>query len=475
MSDEEDRRRELELERELWHRKCRAEFLPFCIEALQPIGQAPAKHQRLLITYLEALLRGDFDRLLVLMPYGSAKSTYVSRLFIAWALAHIAGLQVIFVGNTEQFALDNAGFIQRIIKENSAALDYDLTTDRKDLFGTTNGGRVFSTGVGGTVLGFRANLIVADDLIRSREEAYSQGQRDKQYGWFSNDLLSRRLPDLRVVCIGTPQHEDDILARLQNEPEGRWRVLRLPAEAEENDPLGRAPGEFLWADDPRDPSYADDTKRRKAELLQTLPHLWYGPYQLQPYPPEGDLFHPDKMPIFDSPPKCTERVRAWDLAASAGKGDATCGMLIGRMRDPSAGPGRYSYIILDVQHDRLGPQDVRQLVMRTAKLDGASTRIWLPQDPGSAGVDMVDSLTRMLSGYPVKAERMSGNKETRAMIPAAQLNAGRIGMVKAPWNAPLKAELASFPGGRFDDQVDALSLGYSKIEADSTLAQWLRL
>jgi predicted phage terminase large subunit-like protein len=206
-----------------------------------------------------------------------------------------------------------------------------------------------------------------------------------------------------------------------------------------------------------------------------LPHLWYGPYQLAPYPPEGDLFHPDKMPIFDQAPKCTEKVRAWDFGASAGKGDATCGMLIGRVRDPSGGPANWSYVILDVQHDRLGPQDVRQLVMRTAKLDGAGVRIWLPQDPGSAGVDMVDSLTRMLMGYPVKSERMSGSKETRAMIPAAQLNLGRIGMVKAPWNAPVKAELASFPGGRHDDIVDALSLGYAKIEADSTLAQWLRL
>jgi predicted phage terminase large subunit-like protein len=469
---DQDERRAVELERELWFRRCRHEFLPFCLEALQPLGQTPARHHRLLIAYLEALMRGDFDRLLILMPYGSGKSYYVDRLFIPWALAHRPGLQVIFTSNTETFTLDMSGHIQRTIKENADALGYDLTTDRKDIWSTTNGSRVFAVSVGGTVLGFRGNLIVADDLIRSREEAYSQGQRDKLYGWFTNDLLSRRLPDLKVVCIGTPQHEDDILARLQDEPGGRWRVLRLPALAEANDPLGRFPGEPLWADDPRLPSYADDLKRRQAELLATLPHLWYGPYQLAPYPPEGDLFHPDKMPMLDEAPPCFERVRAWDLAASDGKGDATAGILLGHvLHNGKVG----DYVILDLVHERLGPQGVRDLIMRTAIMDGHTTQIWLPQDPGSAGLDLADSLTRMLSGYPAKAERMSGSKQTRAMIPAAQLNAGRIAMVKAPWNAQLKMELAAFPGGRHDDVVDALSLGFAKIETDSALAKWLRL
>jgi predicted phage terminase large subunit-like protein len=467
-----DVRRLLSLERELWYRRCRSEFLPFCIEALQSYGHSPARHHRLLIAELEALLKGDFDRLLVLLPYGSGKSTYTDRLFIPWAMAHKPGLQVIFVSNTETFTLDMSGHIQRTVKENSAALGYDLATDRKDIWSTTNGSRVLAVSVGGTVLGFRGNLIVADDLIRSREEAYSQGQRDKLYGWFTNDLLSRRLPDLKVVVIGTPQHEDDLLARLQDEPGGRWRVLRLPALAEANDPLGRLPGEPLWVDDPRSPSYANDTLRRRDELLATLPHLWYGPYQLAPYPPEGDLFHPEKMPVLDEPPPCFKRVRGWDLAASAGKGDATVGILIGhRMEHGRVG----DYAILDLVHERLGPQDVRDLVMRTAIMDGHTTQIWLPQDPGSAGLDLADSLTRMLSGYPAKAERMSGSKATRAMIPAAQLNAGRIALVKAPWNAPLKMELAAFPGGRHDDIVDALSLAFSKIETDSALAKWLRL
>jgi len=61
--------------------------------ALDPLGQKPAAHHRLLLAELEALSRGEADRLMVLMPPGSAKSTYTSAYNV------VAGLNsTIFVG-----------------------------------------------------------------------------------------------------------------------------------------------------------------------------------------------------------------------------------------------------------------------------------------------------------------------------------------------------------------------------------------
>jgi hypothetical protein len=45
---------------------------------LGPSGQSPAPHHRFLLEQLEAISRGTIDRLMVLMPPGSAKSTYAS-------------------------------------------------------------------------------------------------------------------------------------------------------------------------------------------------------------------------------------------------------------------------------------------------------------------------------------------------------------------------------------------------------------
>jgi predicted phage terminase large subunit-like protein len=89
-------------------------------------------------------------------------------------------------------------------------------------------------------------------------------------------------------------------------------------------------------------------------------------------------------------------------------------------------------------------------------------------------VDQADSYIRMLTGYQVESERMSGDKATRADAAASQANIGRIGMVRAPWNAAFIEELAAFPRGVHDDQVDALSLAFSKLENDP-LAVWMRL
>lgn len=46
--------------------------------ALAPQGHAPAAHHRLLIRELEGLAAGRWDRLMLLLPPGSAKSTYAS-------------------------------------------------------------------------------------------------------------------------------------------------------------------------------------------------------------------------------------------------------------------------------------------------------------------------------------------------------------------------------------------------------------
>jgi hypothetical protein len=46
--------------------------------------QTPARHHRLLMDELEMVSTGETDRLMVLMPPGSAKSTYTSILFPAW-------------------------------------------------------------------------------------------------------------------------------------------------------------------------------------------------------------------------------------------------------------------------------------------------------------------------------------------------------------------------------------------------------
>jgi hypothetical protein len=62
--------------------------------------------------------------------------------------------------------------------------------------------------------------------------------------------------------------------------EVKGRVISIPAIAEEDDPLGRDPGEYLW-DDPSGYNYAAFLRARQRE---TSPMMWAALYQQRPAP-----------------------------------------------------------------------------------------------------------------------------------------------------------------------------------------------
>jgi predicted phage terminase large subunit-like protein len=477
MSLAQDQARLLELEREQWHRECRRSFQSFCVEALAPLGQRPALHHVLIIRELQALADGGAgaaDRLMILAPPGSAKSTYVSRLYPTWFLARHPGAQIIGASHTAGLAEENSGHVQRLILDYPEMLGYGLATDAKDKWQTSTRGEYRAFGVGGGVRGFRADLALIDDPIRTYAEADSETLRESTWSWFTVDLLSRWTPSMRIVMIATPMHEDDLMGRLLRVQPERWKVVRLPALSEGvGDLLGRPEGAPLWDDDGY--GYGGRLLAVRAEMEQQgKSRDWHSQYQGRPRPAEGALFYPNMMPIIEPGmiPEISMRVRAWDFAASASRGDWTVGLLLGRSYQRDTWESRW--VVLDVQRVRAGPEEVRALVRRVAEADGGGTKIWLPRDPGSAGVDQVDSMTRLLTGYSVRNERMTGSKETRAEACAAQSNMGRVSMVRALWNAAFIEELAAFPRGVHDDQVDALSLAFSKMDSDA-LAVWMKL
>jgi predicted phage terminase large subunit-like protein len=441
------------------------------VEALTARGETPALHHRLIASELQSVAMGRIRRLMILAPPGSAKTTYASRLFPAWYFAFRPGSSIIGTSHTQELSETNSGHVMRFVRENAATLGYDLVNDAKGRWVSNNGCSYLAGSVGSAILGFRANIAIIDDPIRSKQDADSETARESTWQWFTNDLLSRLTPDWAVILIATPFHEDDLMGRLMRVQAEDWRVLRLPALAEDDDPLGRQPGQPLWTDDAY--GYGGRLLGIVAEAERDgRSRDFTAMYQLRPRPPEGTMFLPAKMPVIEPSmmPRLSESVRGWDFAASA-KGDFTVGLKLARVADRNL---PYAWVIVDVVRFRGMPEEVRASVRTVAKADGFGTKVWIPKDPGAAGVDQAESFIRMLSGHRVEAERMTGDKATRAEACAAQLNIGRVAMLRANWNMALVEELASFPRGVHDDQVDALSLAFGKMENDP-LGVWLRL
>jgi predicted phage terminase large subunit-like protein len=420
---------------------------------LSPFGQKPAQHHVLLLEALEDVASGKSDRLMVLMPPGAAKSTYASVLFPAWWLAKRPRGAVIAAAHTGNLARLFGGQVRTLLREHGAWLGCGLVRGEAGAgqFRTTTHGSYYAVGVRGPVTGRRADLLLIDDPIRSQAEADSTAARARIWNWYRADVATRLKPRGAIVLIMTRWHCDDLAGRLLDAGD-RWEVLRLPALAEADDPMGRQPGEALWPD-------WEDVAALGRKRAMVGERTWMALYQQQPMAGQGGFFVPARIAVLDTAPEVVACVRAWDLAATRGSDgdpDWTVGLKLGRTANGQ-------FVVLDVVRLRGNPGEVEAAIHRTAAVDGRGVRIALPQDPGQAGRSQISYMVRQLAGFTVVFSPETGPKDKRAGPVSAQTAAGNLAIVRAGWNAALLDELGDFPVGTKDDQVDALSRAFGEL------------
>jgi predicted phage terminase large subunit-like protein len=316
----------------------------------------------------------------------------------------------------------------------------------------TSGGEYYAAGVGVGIAGFRADLAVIDDPVRSREDADSQAVRDRNWDWYKTDLSTRLRPGGRVVLIQTRWHEDDLAGRILAEAETsgeQWHVLSLPAEAEPDDPLGRQPGELLWDDEY---GYARFLKREKATQL---PRNWSALYQQRPAPETGNYFRDDWFrPYVNPPERSTLNVYGGsDYAVTSNGGDYTVHAVVG------VDPENQMYL-LDLWR---GQTSSDQWIEAWCGLVEKWKPLFWAEERGQIISGIGPYLQRRAierKAYTHREQFVSrGDKATRA-----QSFRGRLAMLglyvptRALWYPDLRSELLSFPAGKYDDQVDALGL-----------------
>jgi hypothetical protein len=151
----------------------------------------------------------------------------------------------------------------------------------------TAGGEYYGVGAGVGIAGFRADLGIGDDFFGSREDAFSETVRRKRWDWYIDDFSARLKPGAKRILMNTRWHEEDVAGRVLAQFEKgivRGKVISIPAVAESSDdPLGRAPGEYLW-DDPGGYDYGSFLRSRQRE---TSPMMWSALYQQRSAPEEG--------------------------------------------------------------------------------------------------------------------------------------------------------------------------------------------
>jgi predicted phage terminase large subunit-like protein len=216
----------------------------------------------------------------------------------------------------------------------------------------------------------------------------------------------------------------------------------------QRDPLRRRAGEALAPG--RYSREALDALRRDVGSLG-----WNAEYQGAPMAAEGNRFKRAWFEIVDALPAECRRVRYWDKAATAGGGAYTAGVLLGCSGN--------RYYVANVVRGQWSAGERDRMMRQTAELDGIDVSQWVEQEPGSGGKESAEATVRLLAGFAVYAETVTGDKDTRLEPFAAQCEAGNVSLLRGGWNGAFLDELAALPNGRYRDQSDAAGGAFNKL------------
>jgi len=398
---------------------------------------------------LEAVERGDITRLMLFCPPRTGKTELLIR-FVAWYLGRNPDRPVLYASYGADLAWEKSGEARAVVASEEFGETFpgvrlspaSHSVQRWRIAGRRGG--VQAQGVGGPLTGKGGQLIVVDDPVKNRAEADSATIRAATWKWYTSTLRTRLEPDGRMILVMTRWHEDDLAGRLLATAAGdakadQWAVVKLPALAKADDPLGRQPGAAL------DPGRYDE-----AALVQLRASIgsrdWTALYDQEPRQEEGNVFKRAWLTMTPTAPAEFRRaVVAWDTAyESKEQNDFAAAVLVGQQAD-----GRFYVRVL--VHERL---EFPELLNR-AKAVLAS---WPQAEHVVEGKASGKSLRQALraEGIPLIEVEPQGDKVARANAMTRYFESGLVVIQDGAAGEGLVQELLNFPQGAHDDQVDAL-------------------
>lgn len=398
-------------------------------------------------------------RLIINMAPQEGKSERVSIAYPIWCLSRRPDMRIVLTSYSQMLANRNGRRIRNLIRSHpEIGLSIDPAYRAVGEWGLVDSqgsslGSVYSVGRGGGVTGRAVDLLIIDDPVKGYQDASSRLVRDQTEEWFKSDLRTRLGPGAPIVIIQTRWHYDDLSGRLISSDKSPWRVVNIPAQAEDsNDPLGRKPGEFLTSVRGRS---VEEWESIKTEVGS---YTWSALYQGRPSPKKAGLINTSALSVV-SPDSIIRRsgsanftllpmdvIHSWDLSFSGRESsDYVAGQVWGRYGQ--------NYYLLDWIHQKLDfSQTVEQLVQLYHRWPQTSKILVEQAANGEALISHLSN--RGLPLYPVKPK---SSKEVRAIACQPLIEAGSIHLVDNPGVEVLLGEFRDFPNGKNDDQVDAMT------------------
>jgi predicted phage terminase large subunit-like protein len=410
---------------------------------------------------LEAVERGEIRQLIFCMPPRHGKTELATKRLAAWYHGKHPNHDIAVASYSDTMAEDMGADTRAIMSTTQYKQVFPNFRLRrggtaKSNIQTVEGGRAVFVGKGGALTGRGMHLGIGDDLFKDHEEARSQAARDAAWNWFTKVFMTRRMGPKLVILTMTRWHSDDIIGRI-TDPEnpnynaieaGKWKIIRLPAIAEDGDPLGREIGQPLW------PARYDLDFLESQQRLDPLGFAAL--YQQRPSAADGILFRRENIRRYkpDELPADLTYYSASDHAVG-----------VKQRNDPSVllkvgVDAQDNIYILECDWRRM-PTDVAVEAMLA--MAGGKTRplLWWAERghiSQSIGPFLRKRMQETEVYINIREVTPIGDKQARAQSIAARVATGKVFFPIGPiWAEKAIDEMMAFPNGTHDDFVDALA------------------
>jgi len=413
------------------------------------------KHLDVVDEKLMQVSKGEIKRLIIAMPPRHGKSERVSRKFPAWHIGRNPNDEMILAS----YSVDLSRGFSRIARDTLAKhsdlfeVSIDPFNQSAESWGTEgHRGGLHAAGVGGPITGKGARIAIIDDPVKNAEEADSETMREKIWDWYTSTLYTRLTPDGAIIVVMTRWHEDDLVGRLLKKEadeiaEGshrgeQWTVINFPALAESDDYLNRAEGEALW------PEHGFDKERMEQIKIDVGSRVFNALYQQRPSAAEGNLLNRAWWRYYDpqNPPQFASKLISVDAAFKDGEDNDYVVLQVWGKNGPNM------YLIEQIRAKMNFPATVQSINNLVAKHPDAPLKLIEDKANGSA---IIQTLQTTVGG--VIGVNPEGGKIARVNAVSAYIESGNVYLPRTTWISDFVEEAASFPNGKHDDQVDAMS------------------
>ena len=415
---------------------------------------------------------GGCRYLCVCVPPRHGKSDAVSRRYPAWHLIRNPDHEVMLSSYNHQLATDMSYEVRQLMYE--VGREYGVTVQRKresvDRWRLSgHAGCMYAVGIGGTVTGRGAHVLIADDYCKNREDADSLTMRDKVWFSFQSDMMTRLAPNHAVIIVANRWHSDDLIGRIQrrNDPASKDYDPDFPKFEVLNFPAWDSKRGWLFPE-----RYTETWYKSLRAFMGS--YSWSAQGLQEPKPRKGNMLRVDLVNWIDRKdlPLNLRPRRGWDLASSEKElvkddPDWTSGTLAAFQKST----GRL--YILDERAVQSTALMRNTLIRETAHADGREIKVRIESVAGYK--DAYETIRDVLRGI-VKVEKVTVSRDLVARATALEplFEAGKVYAVRGDWNEQWKNEFRDFPSGDHDDKIASLLAAvYADIkEADRRVGAW---